>query len=37
MPSSYKPLQTYVGYVEDEDGLAAHAIGIGQLTGYYAD
>jgi len=37
MPSSYKPLQTYAGYAEDEEGLAAHAIGIGQLTGYYAD
>lgn len=37
MPSSYKPLKTYAGYAEDEDGLAAHAIGIGQLTGYYAD
>ena len=37
MPSSYKPLATYAGYAEDEDGLAAHAIGIGQLTGYYKD
>ena len=37
MPSSYKPLQTYAGYAEDEDGLAANAIGIGQLTGYYGD
>ena len=37
MPSSYKPLKTYAGYAEDEDGLAAHAIGIGQLTGFYAD
>ena len=37
MPSSYKPLHTYAGYAEDEDGLAANAIGIGQLTGYYKD
>ena len=37
MPSSYKPLQTYAGYAEDEDGLTANAIGIGQLTGYYGD
>ena len=37
MPSSSKPLETYAGYAEDEDGLAANAIGIGQLTGYYAD
>ena len=37
MPSSYKPPHTKSGYVEDEDGLAANAIGIGQLTGYYAD
>lgn len=27
MPSSYKPPDTYAGYVEDEDGLAANAIG----------
>jgi hypothetical protein len=37
MPSSYKPPHTYAGYAEDEDGLAAHAIGMGWLTGYYAD
>jgi phosphatidylethanolamine-binding protein (PEBP) family uncharacterized protein len=37
MPSSYKPPDTYAGYAEDEDGLAANAIGMGQLTGYYAD
>jgi phosphatidylethanolamine-binding protein (PEBP) family uncharacterized protein len=37
MPSSYKAPKTYAGYAEDEDGLAANAIGIGQLTGYYAD
>ena len=37
MPSSYKPLKTYAGYAEDEDGLAANATGMGQLTGYYAD
>jgi hypothetical protein len=37
MPSSYKPPHTYAGYAEDEDGLAASAIGIGQLTGYYGD
>lgn len=37
MPSSYKPPHTKSGYAEDEDGLAANAIGIGQLTGYYAD
>jgi phosphatidylethanolamine-binding protein (PEBP) family uncharacterized protein len=37
LPSSYKATQTYAGYAEDEDGLAAHAIGIGRLTGYYAD
>jgi hypothetical protein len=42
MPSSAKPPKTYAG--EDEDalaasaeGLAANAIGIGQLVGYYAD
>jgi phosphatidylethanolamine-binding protein (PEBP) family uncharacterized protein len=44
MPSSYKPPKTYAGFAQDEnalaasaDGLAANAIGIGQLTGYYAD
>jgi Raf kinase inhibitor-like YbhB/YbcL family protein len=37
LPSSYKPLKTYAGYAEDEAGLAANAIGIGYLTGYYAD
>lgn len=37
MPASYKPLKTYAGYAEDADSLAAHAIGIGYLTGYYAD
>ena len=44
MPSSYKPPKIGPGEIEDEDalaasadGLAAHAIGIGQLTGYYAD
>jgi hypothetical protein len=37
VPSSYKPLETYAGYAEAEDGLAANAIGIGQLTGYYGD
>jgi hypothetical protein len=40
MPSSYKPPKTYAGEAEDEDalsasvdGLAANAIGIGQLIG----
>jgi Raf kinase inhibitor-like YbhB/YbcL family protein len=37
MPSSYKPPDTYAGYAQDPDGLAANAIGIGQLTGYYKD
>ena len=45
MPSSYKPPKTtYAGETGDEnflaasaDGLAANAIGIGQLIGYYAD
>ena len=37
MPSSYQPLQTHGVYLEDEDGLAAHALGIGQLIGYYSD
>ena len=44
MPSSYKPPKTFPGEAVDEDalsagveGLATNAIGIGQLTGYYAD
>lgn len=44
MPSSYKPPKTYPGFAQDGnavtasvDGLAANAIGIGQLFGYYAD
>jgi hypothetical protein len=44
MPSSYKPPKTYAGEAEDEDalsasvdGLAANAIGIGQLIGHHAD
>ena len=37
MPSSYKPPRTASGFTEDEDGLAANAIGMGQITGYYAD
>ena len=44
MPASYKPPKTYPGFAQDEsavaasvDGLAANAIGIGQLFGYYAD
>jgi phosphatidylethanolamine-binding protein (PEBP) family uncharacterized protein len=44
MASSYKPPETYPGESEDAnalaasvDGLAANAIGIGQLIGYYAD
>ena len=37
MPSSYKPPKTHDGYTEDVNGLAANAIGIGQLAGYYAD
>lgn len=37
MPSSYKPPRTASGFTENEDGLAANAIGMGQITGYYAD
>jgi phosphatidylethanolamine-binding protein (PEBP) family uncharacterized protein len=42
MPSSSKPPKTYAGENQDAlaasaDGLAANAIGIGQLIGYYAD
>jgi phosphatidylethanolamine-binding protein (PEBP) family uncharacterized protein len=44
MPSSYQPPKTYAGQAEDEDflaasadSLAANAIGVGQLIGYYAD
>jgi phosphatidylethanolamine-binding protein (PEBP) family uncharacterized protein len=44
MPSSYKPPKTYAGFALDANavsasmnGLAANAIGIGQLIGYYAD
>jgi phosphatidylethanolamine-binding protein (PEBP) family uncharacterized protein len=44
MPSSYKPPKTFAGETEDQDalsasadGLAANAIGVGQLIGYYAD
>ena len=44
MPASYKPPKTYPGFTLNEnavaasvDGLAAHAIGIGQLYGYYGD
>jgi phosphatidylethanolamine-binding protein (PEBP) family uncharacterized protein len=44
MPSSYKPPKMYPGETLDEnalaastDGLAANAIGMGQLIGYYAD
>lgn len=44
MPSSYQPPKTYPGFAQDEnalaasvDGLAANAIGTGQLIGYYSD
>jgi phosphatidylethanolamine-binding protein (PEBP) family uncharacterized protein len=44
MPASYKPPKTFPGFALDEsalaasvDGLAANAIGIGQLYGYYGD